>query len=776
MKKELLIQLSLSKNEEILKQLQRFAEEQFSTIAKTDSNDEIFLELDTLKVYCHKVPIVSFQIIDFILNMKQKDPVVQRFEGYGKLQGKSYVDLMRIVIDILERLQFSNLEKVFNITLKLTINKEDKIRNKALELLRKISAYYKYFVVRNYYKQQIKLVKYIADMKSTESIKYFEGITTVLLELLSPEFEGTESKDENTIIISDGSLPANKDVKFIRKSVIELLVNLYTVVKEDFKKTKIISILSSVSQVSLRGMSDEFENLLVENIEQVFDFYISIIPKSDFVIIKVIEDKLPWIKRRFGNEVKNFKELSDQIKGIEGYEDFSILVGRDIFDDEYQRMSWPDAEEKISEEINNLIEKLSKEDFEKCKDLVNSILNAFETSQELNQDSSFRTFLKKVGEKKPNMGMQLLNSNLNKNEIYLSELLNGLWRGNKKEIKKQMISWIDTGEHLVACTFAFDRPNKIDIEMVTKILGKADGKAEILDKLSIVIEQSFNKNSKEKEQVKDLYIQVIKEMTKIKSSYWTRVIIYNDDSILNAFNKEDWKVVNENLVFTPSIEYHTEEVLKALIKEYPEMFIKLFKDRLQYEASNTNNKSKEVYEAIPFEFENMRNEIKEHKDLIVPEFLKWLNNKDISHLGIIQILNDIFPLEELDNFIINEEGKIKLTARSASSLLYGYQGHINLNSKFVQAYIKKYSDNDKKLESLMSIMSVAGGVVMGEYGFANDMKRKLKDLDSLKFKNKEINSFIEKYKKVLEKRIEKEIKDTKEEIVIRRERFRNNLD
>jgi len=770
MKKEILTQMALIKNDAITQQFQDLATKQFEIIKQSKSNDEIIQELGNLEVYCHRAPDESLAIINYLLETKPLPPVEREIKGYGKLKGADYFEVIEGIIKILDGIQYSLPVEVFKTSLDLSLLPSDKIKNKALEFLRKIASYDINEMEHIRYGPQQMATKCINELSDDEKKKYFDGIIVVLDELLNPEVEGSRMTSENTLQIQMGSLGNDADVQDIRQTVIKILECLYGLIDGVPQKAKIISALSNVSRVSLRGNTDEFEELLVENIDEVLEFYASIISEADFTIIREIEHKLPWIKRRFGDKVKNLSKLKGAIALVEGYKDFAILTGEGSIDEQYDRLSYEEAQKRVKEEMTNLIDKLAKEDIANCKKLVDSIIVASGYNVESNQFSQFRTFLNEIGNRYSEMGLGLLNSKLCDNEYFLAELLSGLLVGSPEEVKPQMSKWVENGEHFIACILAFYRSNNFDTRFLEEVLNSAKKEEEILNKLAFVIENSFDKDSRNVKEVKDLYVKTIKELTNFKSTRWSKEIYFDDKCILNYFEMSDWDVVIDNLLFATSIEYHTEEVCKAMILKDPKLFIKFLENRIEYsESGDLDDKSK--YRALPFDFENLREEIKKMKDICVPEFLKWLRNKGLIAHEISHILNDIFPLEELDEFLLSD-GKILINKDTIGSLLFGYQGHIPMNSRFIQSFILESDEEAQK--QIMSLMSMPGGVVTGEFGFSESMKSKLKDLDNLQFEDEKIKDFIEKYKQYLKKWIEVEEKKTREELILREEKFKRD--
>ena len=771
MNKNVLYRLISLDSEIVTQQLQDLATKQFEVIKQSKSNDEIIQELGNLEVYCHRAPNESLAIVNYLLQMTPLEPLVREIPGYGNLKGADYVEVVEGVVKILDGIQYSLPVEVFKTSLDLSLFPLDKIKNKAIEFLRKIASYDINEMEHIRYGPQQMAIIYISELSNDGKKKYFDGIITVLDELLNPEVEGSRMTSENTLQIQMGSLGDDVDVRDIRQSVIKILQNLYGLIEGVPQKAKIISALSNVSRVSLRGNTDEFEKLLVENIDEVLEFYTSIISEADFTIIREIEHKLPWIKRRFGDKIKNLSKLKDEIDLVEGYKDFAILTGEGSIDEQYDRLSYEEVQKRVKEEMSSLIDKLAKEDIANCKKLVDSIIIASNYNVESNQFSQFRTFLCEIGRRYPEMGLKLLDSKLCDNEYFLAELLSGLLVGSPEEVKSQMSIWVENNEHFIACVLAFHHSDDFDTEFLGKVLDKANNDEVILNKLAFVIESSFDKDGKKAKDIKDLYVKTIKAVTTFKSIRWSEEIYFDEKCILNYFEMSDWDVVIDNLLFASSIEYHQEEVCKAMILKDPMLFIKLLENRIKYSKS-ADLVDNNIYRVLPFDFDNLREEIKNNKDIFLPKFLAWLGEKRLIAHEISHILNDIFPLEDLDKFLVSE-GKILIDKDTIGSLLFGYQGHIPITSLFIQSYI--IESDERTQNQIMSLMSMPGGVVTGEYGFSESMKSKLKEWDNLQLEDEKIKVFVEKYKQYLNQYIEIEEKKTKEEIIIRKERFKKHI-
>jgi hypothetical protein len=266
-------------------------------------------------------------------------------------------------------------------------------------------------------------------------------------------------------------------------------------------------------------------------------------------------------------------------------------------------------------------------------------------------------------------------------------------------------------------------------------------------------------------------IKCIEKLTSLENTYWTRHA-YKDQEILNDLEEEDYEKLIDHLVYAQSIEYHVEEILTPMVQDNPKLIAKLFEKRLIKENEGFSKEEREYYDAIPLDFDHLTEVIKGKEEVILPEILTWLEDDSISNFQIPYLLRAIWDLEEVMKYITKDK-KFVLPKEVIHTIMSGYQGRIKLDGEFVKIYLKNYK-GDEDRRSLMTFMSVPGGMVEGEYGFAEDLEKRLEYAESISKETKSVllKKFIEEYKEFLRRRAEYERRTTEEEIAIRESRFK----
>ncbi|MBR8645150.1 hypothetical protein KEH51_15785 [[Brevibacterium] frigoritolerans] len=88
------------------------------------------------------------------------------------------------------------------------------------------------------------------------------------------------------------------------------------------------------------------------------------------------------------------------------------------------------------------------------------------------------------------------------------------------------------------------------------------------------------------QQLSNLFIEIIKELSNHEQFYWTHNIWFEEGSILNFLNESDFDVILSCLEKFNSIEVQEEELLKPICIEYPEKIIRFFEKRVNITIQN----------------------------------------------------------------------------------------------------------------------------------------------------------------------------------------------
>ena len=758
-----------------------------NNIIHSESNNELHKNLTLLHKYIRefgdKTPkeLNIIKIIESALEKSKPLKIKPIKMTIGHLKGYTYADVADVCLDILNDIRYFYPEKVFNLLIMLSIDKEPDVKKKSLETLSRLSQYNLSALKEIGYYPQLLILGRIEKWSTKQLIERIESIVNISEKLLSPSFEGHSMEDYKTFNFQFGSLKVSDDLKKIRERTIVLLKKLYLLVKDIKQKQKIIRTLQGATRMPDRGGYDkDMENMVLDNTNALIDYYISIIPNADNEIIKNIENTTYWLSRRIDTKkLTRVKELQSLISSNKEYDIFRTFVGHDYYTTEPEKVEpekidWKKVDARRKTKIQEFINNISEENYKDWERKILSIPKNYSSPESLGEYWHFNFFLNELGKQKPEIAYKLLVENELKLEPFLTHLIAGIWESRLKQLAKELISkWVEKGKHLSECALVFDSVGAMDKSLINEIFKKAkeiENKEVQNDTFNNII-RSIVKNYPKHKNTKNLFINIIEELTKNENWNW----IYNEwrsrDLILKSLTQADVDTVFENLFILPDIKYPAEEVLTPIAEKYPKKIISFFYKRFLVKK---RKKQENHYDAIPYSLTELNEPLSENAEIVVPEILKWFKKEeDLLYWEGTRLIEAIFPAfnktleKELIGLIKSKENK---KVKIVFDILRAYEGEYFLHN-ICKELIKEYPQNKDYRNEVFHILSQIGGY-SGEYGIVERLKKKKEEIQVWKEdKNEAIQIFVKKYEDFLDIRILYEKKQADEDIELRRRRF-----
>lgn len=740
------------------------------------SNETIFENIELLDQFIHLVPKEGLEVIDSILRMKKPlKPRVTHIKGWGKIQGKSHNDLIVKCVDLLDRpwARYLETKKTFKILLRLSRHSQQAIQSKAIKSIENLCKY-DFFALQSigFRPQQIVLSE-IERLGRKEILTNFNAILTTLKELLQLSFEGHSNPDYKTLTLHFGPLKVTDEIVDIRKRAIEMLKKIYLSAIKTEQKTRVISVLQEATQTPHQGgYGEDMEQMVLRDTERIIDFYINIIREAENEIIQDVEEQKIWFLRRFGKEkLPKIQDLEEVIASNKGYSIFRVFVGYDgRLNPDY---SFEKDKDERTKKIKEFVANISEQNFGEWRQKILSVVKNY-SSADPGAYSYFNIFLQEMAQSKPSLAIRLINENEKELEPFLLSLIVGVWQSTKSQMAKDKISeWLSKNKHLSICAFIFSVVNEIDESLLKKVFQRART-AKNIEALNTIIRSIVQAYPKSKN-LKSLFLDTIKELTKNKNTWWINHVWYKGETILKDLSNEDFEIVLDNLNLLSSIDYHAEEILKPLAERQPERIIDFFHDRVKEKTRRKRDILRDRYDAVPFNLHELKNILKEQEKVIVPKLLKWYDEYDKKHNWFFgweasHLFEDIFPdfspvLEQ--ELIIIVKKKNKKSRDIVFSVLSQYKGSGSRLWNIVRVLVDTYAGKReyKEVEGHLFGYLSQTGVVSGEYGLRDAYKNKKDALGGFKKdKDKNFRKFVENYEKYLDQRITYEQKHTDEEI------------
>jgi hypothetical protein len=701
----------------------------------------------------------------------------------GHLKGYTYADVADVCLDILNDLRYFYLEKVFNLLIMLSLDKEPEVKKKSLETLSRLSQYNLHALKEIGYYPQLLILGKIEKWSTEQLIERIESITEISEEILSPSFEGHSMKDYETFSIQFGALKVDDNLKKIRERTIILLKKFYLLVNDLKQRQKIIRTLQEATRLPDRGGYDkDMEDMVLENTNTLIDYYIAIIPNADNEIIKDIEEDAHWLPRRFDvKKLTRIKELQSLIASNKEFEIFRTFVGYDYYTTDTEKVDpekidWEKVDMRRKNKIQEFINNISEENYKDWERKILSVIKNYSSPESQGEFQHFIFFLNALGKQKPEIAYKLLIENEVKFEPFLTHLIAGIWESRLKRLVKKLISkWVKEGKYLSTCALVFDYVGAMDKSLISEIFKKAKEieNKDVQNDIYNNIIRSIVKNYPKHKNTKNLFINSIKELTKNKNWYWIYNSWRHSDLILKSLTRAEVDTIFDNLLSLPDIKYPAEEVLTPIAEKYPQKIINFFYKRFLIQKKK---KQEDHYDAIPYSLHEVNKPLSENAEIVVPEILKWFKKKDsLLYWEGSRLIEAIFPVF---NKILEKElielikSKISKNVEIVFNILRAYKGEEFLHN-VCKEWIKEYPKNEDYHKKIFIILSQMGAV-WGEHGFVKEFEKKKEEIQNWKKdKNKDIQLFVKKYEDYLDKRILYEKKQADEDIELRKRQFDN---
>lgn len=735
-KENILISISTIYHPIIKGILENYAKSQFI------NNDDILEKLELLKVYIFRISDKGILIIKDI----------------NKTLGKD-VGVRLKLIEVLEVLRYIKTQEVFTLLLQLSNSGDDIIQENVQKVLSKIVKYDLFALKKIGFRPQTTLLDQIDKFSNRKLSKNHEAIRTILIEILNPSYDSHIRKNSKTIEIYQGALQSSKELESIRFRAITILQRLFELSATNIQKIGIIDTLSKATELPYDTYTEELKELIINNTNDIIAYYITLIDNSDNEIIQAIDEQIYHLKRRFKEEfLTNIQELESIIAQKKEYSIYNILTGKDYYSDE--NLDWKDAERQREQKIKELIEDINEDNFNTWEERIASILDLYEKGK--NDPSKyyyFRFLLKELGQYKPEIAKKLIDNNEQKLGDFLSDIISGIWLSTNRSTAITLITnFIEQGKHLSICIYIFAEVKEINVDLLQMGFKKAKEKGDVKALINII--RSIGVNYPKDNSHTKLFIEAVKSLTKLKSSTWVNYVRYQDKLFWEQFTEKQFNVILKNLELAPDIDYPVEAILEIIFNKYPSKIVPFLKSRINKRSVNSD------FKAIPYKFYKLLSVFRDNKQQIIPEILKWFNNKNVifGYEGR-KILTNTYTLDILDQFLVELlDTEQKQNIKTVWVILGGYIGKITLDIRIVQKLIREYPDihND-----LMYFMSNTDDVVVGEYGFVNDLISKKEDIQKWKKdKRKYIQNFVKQYEEYLDKQIDYEKKKANEDIIL----------
>ena len=239
------------------------------------------------------VPAIYGDLIESLISAvrgARETPAKPINTPFGDLEGKTAVDVARLVVEIFEMLRYVDIERTFDALCQIFRGEtDDQIRNQILDTVQHLAKYNLAVWEKVGPEVQSVLVDIVKRMTVEDQESVRPLVVAVWSAALNSEITGTSWK-ANSVTLSSGSLPVSPELKKIRDKAISGLFGLFKRAISDQQRRNVISTLREATRPSSRaGFSNGLLKLTLTDGTRVVELFADNADKLSYEIRELME-------------------------------------------------------------------------------------------------------------------------------------------------------------------------------------------------------------------------------------------------------------------------------------------------------------------------------------------------------------------------------------------------------------------------------------------------------------------------------------------------------
>ena len=755
-----------------------------------DSTDYHTLQktLEEITVYGHRLADkVLLSLRGFLGRLQESTfitcPAEYAWDSSEEMQARLTVEALELV----EQYRYFDTRTVIDTLIAFSDNSNETIAKAANEALGKCARYN----ISIFYAgegraglgalPQLEIISYLEGNQAEFSHSRVEAVQSVCGPMLSSTMEDT-NWDYKSVSWSRGSVPVCDPILEVRARTIAFLKNIYNLERPLSDRLSIIrTLMTSMEVPRTEKCPDDLKSVVISDTLHVLDWLRGIISNERFPVLQKIERDVYWrFYHGISDEIRNScLETRDVLYANSEYLIYRNLIGfESVFEDWKESLTsekdFELIEEQRKEKASEYAHSISDENWATWK---RRILKFCKTeSNDLATFPIFYEFLRDVAEHKPSFAFELVSRHLDEVENFTIPIYRGLWNGDlHNECKDMLLSRSSQGQQLVAITKLFLWDVYPDHELLTSVLSVASEKGDEYI-LALLLEVAASQFERDEGFAKDgIFIPALEVLKTLHSKYWVRTLWYRREvrELVSHLSSDEIKALLDALVFAERIEFQTEELLKPVAENAPELVLEMFEKRIAFKGDQRD------YEAIPFGFHALTEPLSKDPALVVGTVRSWYQMDDylFQYRGA-KLIENIFP--NLGDGVVDELIKLARSGDPSDaffvlSILRNYEGQPFLHSICRELIVSHHANAAVMNETTIALNST--GVVHGEYGMAEAYAKKANEIEYwLKDSDQHVRDFAKSHIESLLLTEQSERERATEDIELRKHRYGVNDD
>jgi ppGpp synthetase/RelA/SpoT-type nucleotidyltranferase len=687
---------------------------------------------------------------------------------YGNMVGFKADAVTKLVVEIVESLRYVDVIGTLQLLIDIYRDEpDDDIRGQIVNGVQKLSEYN-----IDAYNQvgptlQMELVDHLAGMSDAEVDSIRPIALAVWTEAIQPDITGTKWKADS-FVLSRGAVLASDQLQEVRDKAIKALFAAYDRSMGDTQKRKVLSALDAATRIpSQTQYSNELLATTLKDAARIVDFVTERTEAMGYALLQHLEHRFLYdysrAKRLADNPENRFgcrTEAAALVAAILKFRDtinadnrvvrYKVLVG---FESVYPghwtntEFDYTRADEYRRGEADRYLDEINAENEKEWFDLITRCAET--KSNDLATFPVFGRFISKLAESRPEAADRFLAKASDDLLNFLAGFLNGLALSSRQDIYERILeSELALARNLTGVAHHLRYSDVTKPDFAGRLLKQG---IDIGDAIAVIECLLFALECYGTEKIADADTFVRDALTFLndrKDPRWVSGawFLRKATKFYEELSPERTAQVLQSLGYVRQVDYQAECLLARLAEHHLEAVWDYFGARLVREA--TNAEEEEGFEAVPFEFQALEEELLKDPHLAIRKGLSWfVRDRNMFAFRGGHVLSIVF-VDCTPEFAAALAELVKTggdtEADFALAVLRNYHGETSTHV-ILKEIVSRFPDDLSKMRRVRIAIDNTG-VVDGGLGFAEAWRAKKESLTQwLADERPAVKAFAEKH-------------------------------
>ena len=711
--------------------------------------DELANALKTLAVLTPKFHAVVLPLLTRFVDSVSNRTLTADGETIqqARLRYRSPGHLIREAIEATSPVRYLHTVALVDFLLKLSRSADTEVAGKARRAFESLME----FDLNVFYGEhgvgaqpQLEIVAHLAQLGDDALVANADVVLSGLRRVLAPSMEG-HVWTYNAVTISRGSVASGWGVASLRAAAIALLKRMYLLSQAIQYRKNVLSTLNEAMRRERPAVDAPTDAMFERDALEVLAFMEALVATEALPLVQSIEHQAYWNYYHAATPRISAAALKirDALEGHAEYQIYKQLIGFEGIFGQWEELrrseaAWEYTDTRRRELARQYVAGIDDANEAQWRA---RILKYSETrSDDLAMFPVYYEFLELLGQRRPQLALELLTGHEDTMGPFQIALLAGLWGGcQSDELARVVDGWVAAGTHLVAIARSLIKGGPQRLHILSGVVDKGSER----DDHDVIIHAMGTAARLHSEGIgaaKDVFMQGLRELAKRGNADWARAVWFNRDfkTLIASMDAGERAEVLRSLASLRKLDYQAEEVLAAVCAHDDASVREFLVRRLQQEAEDRSRRGEtglfeeESFEAIPNHLHHLDKVLAREPRALVRALREGFNDQDRSmfpYRGGTRLLKAVFPnfAEPLPSLLQESIADADpMAVDFAVSVLTAFGGSAPILAT-IKSVIKVVDEQSPTWNELAAALETTG-VVMGEYGMAEALERKRSDM------------------------------------------------